>query len=64
MIEIEIVMFAAMVTYVIFTVSKALRNRDQDFWDEINEECKNLNKEQTMKLLKKKYHAPNKKKIF
>ena len=64
MVRIEIVMFTIMVIYVIFTVSKALRNRDQDFWDDIIKECKDLNKEDTIKLLRKKYHAPNKKKIF
>jgi len=63
-IKIEMAMFAIMVIYVIFTVAKALINRDQDFWNDINEECKDLDKEDTMKFLKKKYHAPNKKKIF
>lgn len=64
MIKIEMAMFAIMVICVIFTVCKALINRDQDFWNDINEECKDLDKEDTMKFLKKKYHAPNKKKIF
>ena len=41
-IKIEMAMFAIMVIYVIFTVAKALINRDQDFWNDINEECKDL----------------------
>jgi hypothetical protein len=64
MIKLEMAIFTIMVIYVIFTVSKALINRDQDFWNDINEECKDLDKSQTMEFLRKKYHAPNKKRFF